>query len=403
MHEWAGPAFLVAFSVAFVWMAIAFLRRARQRRREMFAEDTPRLVREPPEGIDGEGAEAESAEVPEEPVAEVEAEVTEAEPEPEPEDEPEPAVEAAPVEIDPALQEGLAKTKSGLFSRLGNLFGGGAVDPKLLDELEDALLLADVGVRLSTRLLDELRAEIDAGKLEDGAALRAALKERMLSASRGATRQGDPLAAGGGAKPRVILFVGVNGVGKTTTIGKIASKLTAQDHSVVLAAGDTFRAAATEQLGIWGERAGCKVIKGEEGTDPASVIFNAIQHGVQIEADFVLADTAGRLHTKTELMDEIRKVKRAASKARSGAPDEIWLVVDATTGQNAVRQADEFHQALELTGVILTKLDGTAKGGVVVAIADTLSLPVLYVGVGEKAEDLRPFEATAFIEALFAA
>jgi len=200
----------------------------------------------------------------------------------------------------------------------------------------------------------------------------------------------------------VLLFVGVNGVGKTTSIGKIAHRLTQDKKKVALAAGDTFRAAAVEQLKIWGERTGCRVISGESQSDPASVIFNAVQHAVETKMDFLLADTAGRLHTKSELMDEITKVRRAAGKALEGAPHETWLVVDGTTGQNALAQAREFNQALGLSGVVLTKLDGTAKGGVVVAIANELKLPVRFVGVGEQAEDLRPFQAGVFLDALFA-
>ncbi len=230
--------------------------------------------------------------------------------------------------------------------------------------------------------------------------VRASLRAKMMAVVEGRDESEDPLAVNG-SKPRVILFVGVNGVGKTTTIGKIAAKLTGRGHSVVLAAGDTFRAAAAEQLEVWAERSGSRIIRGEEGTDPASVIFNAVQHARDAGADYVLADTAGRLHTKSELMDEIKKVKRAASKARDGAPDQTWLVLDATTGQNGLQQATEFHNTLELSGVILTKLDGTAKGGVVVAIASALGIPVRFVGVGEQVHDLRAFDAKQFVDALF--
>ena len=199
----------------------------------------------------------------------------------------------------------------------------------------------------------------------------------------------------------MVLFVGVNGVGKTTSIGKVAARLRQDGARVVLAAGDTFRAAAAEQLEIWGNRSGCRVVRGEPQADPASVIFNGIAAARQEGADWLLADTAGRLHTNAELMAELLKVKRAAGKARPGAPDEVWLVLDATTGQNALQQARQFHASLALTGLILTKLDGTAKGGVVVAIADALRLPVRYIGVGEQVEDLRPFVAEDFVAALF--
>ena len=230
--------------------------------------------------------------------------------------------------------------------------------------------------------------------------MRAALKKRVSEALGVDEPVDDPLVVGS-QKPRIILFVGVNGVGKTTTIGKVAAQLRGRNNSVVLAAGDTFRAAAAEQLSIWADRTGAKIIRGEEGADPASVVFNAVEHAKSIKADVVLCDTAGRLHTKTELMDEIKKVQRACGKSRPGGPDETWLVVDATTGQNALQQAKEFNQILGLTGVILTKLDGTAKGGVVIAIRDALKIPIRFVGVGEKAEDLRPFDARQFVEALF--
>lgn len=300
-----------------------------------------------------------------------------------------------------AMQKGLAKTRESFLGRINALLGGGKkVDASILDELEEVLLTADVGVALTMELIDELRAEFKAGVLNTPESVRDALCAKMMQvvSSQGAVE--DPLAIAG-EKPHVILFVGVNGVGKTTSIGKIASKLRDRGCSVVLAAGDTFRAAAAEQLGIWAERTGSKLIRGEEGTDPASVIFNAVQHARDSGADYVLADTAGRLHTKTELMDEIKKVKRAAGKARDDAPDATWLVLDATTGQNGLQQASQFHQALELSGVILTKLDGTAKGGVVVAIAKSLSLPIQFIGVGEQAKDLRAFDPPTFVSALF--
>lgn len=317
------------------------------------------------------------------------------------------SLDAAPVEDDrenrEAMARGLSKTRESFLGKLNSLFGGGKkVDGAVLDDLEEVLLTADVGVALTMELIDELRGELAKGKLDSAEAVRASLRAKMARVVAGQARAqaDDPLAVAGKA-PRVILFVGVNGVGKTTTIGKIASQLAASGHSVVMAAGDTFRAAAAEQLSIWAERSGARLIRGAEGADPASVIFNAVQHAQETGADFVLADTAGRLHTKAELMDEIKKVKRAASKAREGAPDETWLVIDATTGQNGLQQANEFNRALELSGVVLTKLDGTAKGGVVVAIASALGIPVRFVGVGEKATDLRPFNAEQFIDALF--
>ena len=202
-------------------------------------------------------------------------------------------------------------------------------------------------------------------------------------------------------RPYVLMVVGVNGVGKTTTIGKLAGRLTARGLKVVLAAGDTFRAAAVEQLEVWGDRVGAEVVQGAEGADPSSVVFDAIRHGKAEGADVVIADTAGRLHTKVPLMEELKKVHRVMGKAREGAPDDVLLVVDATTGQNAVQQAKLFREVVPLTGLALTKLDGTAKGGVIIGICDELKLPVRYIGVGEKVGDLRPFEPKAFVEALF--
>jgi fused signal recognition particle receptor len=287
------------------------------------------------------------------------------------------------------------------MGRIGALFTGKSkVDDSVLDELEDVLLTADVGVRLVMELVDDLRDQVSKKSLTSADDIRAALKARLGAALNRADTRGDPLSLNG-SSPKVVLFVGVNGVGKTTSIGKVANRIKNQGRTVVLAAGDTFRAAAVEQLRIWGERADCRVISGEDRADPASVIFNAVQHAVETKVDYLLADTAGRLHTKSELMDEIIKVGRAAGKALEGAPHEIWLVVDGTTGQNAVAQAREFNQALGLTGVILTKLDGTAKGGVVIAIANELKLPVRFVGVGEQADDLRPFKPDVFLDALF--
>jgi fused signal recognition particle receptor len=205
----------------------------------------------------------------------------------------------------------------------------------------------------------------------------------------------------GRTKPFVLLTIGVNGSGKTTTIGKLAAKLRAEGRSVVLGAGDTFRAAATEQLETWGARVGAPVVRGKEGGDPSSVIFDAIKRGVQDGADVVIADTAGRLHTKANLMDELQKVKRVAGKACEGSPHETWLVIDATSGQNAIAQAQIFTQAMAVTGIVLTKLDGTAKGGVILGIADQLGIPVRYIGIGERVEDLREFDADEFVEALF--
>ena len=300
-----------------------------------------------------------------------------------------------------AFKQGLERTRSSLLGKLSDLFGRATkIDDEVLDELEEVLISADVGVKLTMGLVDELRAKAAERAIETAADVQNALKELLLKAV-GTQVEDEGILVKETAGPKILLFVGVNGVGKTTSIGKIGSLLVNEGHQVVMTAGDTFRAAAVEQLKVWGERTDSKVIAGEEGTDPASVIFNGVQHGVQAGADFVLCDTAGRLHTKSELMDEIKKVRRAAGKAFEGAPHEVILVVDGTSGQNALIQAREFNDAVGLTGVILTKLDGTAKGGVVVAIAHELKVPIRFVGVGEKAEDLRPFDARAFVEGLF--
>jgi len=403
----------LALTALFVWGAVAALRRARRRRREQFEEtsaeelesrrDEERLRHDAADGAaelptgagsDADG-EAESA-------LESESETDRATVEAVSGSSEQGTLSERAAGADAALAHGLERTSVGLRERLAQVFGRHAtIDPSSVNELEDALLAADVGVVLSTRLLDGLRVELGKRKTLSRDEVRATLARQLAAALAADTCGGDPLAFAG-ARPYVVLFVGVNGVGKTTTIGKVATLAKARGHAVVLAAGDTFRAAAVEQLEVWATRSGARLIRGEAGSDPASVIFNAIDHATKVGADLVLADTAGRLHTKTSLMDEIKKVKRSAGKARAGAPDETWLVVDATTGQNALHQAREFHAALGLTGIILTKLDGTAKGGVVVAIADALHLPVRFVGVGERPEDLRPFDAASFVAALFA-
>jgi fused signal recognition particle receptor len=391
MRDWAGLATLGFFALVFLFFIYAFVKKARQRRRELTEDEAP-ISTEDRELI----AEAEGSahvELPAEPAHAPEEAVLPAEPPPEEEEE-----EKAPPPVDAALEKGLARTKEGFLGKLNALFARRpAVDPKLYEELEEILLTADVGVGLTGKLVAELRTR----RAENAEALRLSLKSRLSEVlAHNGNGNGNGSLETGPKRPHVILFVGVNGVGKTTTIGKIAQKYRDAGKSVALAAGDTFRAAAVEQLGIWAQRTGSTLFKGETNADPASVVFNAVQSAVAQNVDVLLADTAGRLHTKTELMDEIKKVKRAIGKARDGAPDETWLVVDATTGQNALQQAKEFNTALELSGVILTKLDGTAKGGVVLAIADGLKIPVRYIGVGETAQDLRPFDPRGFVEAL---
>jgi fused signal recognition particle receptor len=318
--------------------------------------------------------------------------------------EPAPAVRTAPPP--PArdlteLRKGLAKARGemGFLGRLASLFAGKKeLDPAIADQVEEILLTSDVGVATTQSILARLRDGLSKHELSSSQAVWDALRAE-------ATRI---LGIGGGKidaskKPTVVLMVGVNGVGKTTTIGKIATKLKGEGKTVLLAAGDTFRAAAVQQLEVWGRRIGCEVVKGKEGADPGAVIFDAVQKAKQVGIDVVLADTAGRLQTKTPLMDELKKIARTMQKAAEGAPHETLLVLDATNGQNATSQAKMFQEAIPLTGIVLTKLDGTAKGGVILGICEELKIPVRYVGLGERADDLREFAADEFVEALFGA
>ena len=298
------------------------------------------------------------------------------------------------------LRRGLekARSKEGFFGRLLSLFAGKKeIDPNLTAQLEEVLLGSDVGTKTTELLLGRVRDRLSRGELADNNAVWAALREEALQILSLSGRAG---AFSLRVKPTVVLMVGVNGVGKTTTIGKLATRLKAEGRHVILAAGDTFRAAAVQQLVVWGNRAGVEVVRGKDGVDPGSVIFDAVQRAKQVGADVVLADTAGRLHTKSNLMAELKKVVKTTAKALEGAPHEILLVVDATNGQNALAQAAEFQQAMSLTGVVLTKLDGTAKGGVVLGISDALQLPVRFVGLGETANDLHDFVPEEFVEAL---
>jgi fused signal recognition particle receptor len=301
------------------------------------------------------------------------------------------------------LADGLAKTRGGFMSRLNGLFTGGRpLDDKVLAELEEVLFTADIGVKTATQLLDAARERVKRKELSDPSRLRAVLREdieRILALDGQRASGGLALPA---ARPFVVMIVGVNGSGKTTTIGKLAAQVKQGGHSVLLGAGDTFRAAAGEQLEVWAARVGAPVVRGKDGSDPASVCFDAVKRGVEERFDVVLCDTAGRLHTKAPLMEELKKVMRVMAKACPGAPHEVLLVLDATNGQNAIAQARQFHEALGVTGIVLTKLDGTAKGGVVIGICDELKLPVRYVGVGERVPDLRPFSPHEFVEALFA-
>jgi fused signal recognition particle receptor len=281
---------------------------------------------------------------------------------------------------------------------MGSIAGRSKIDAETWDELEEALILADVGVGSTQDLLDHLRARVKADGLSNGEELLGALKSEMIERLSGFDRE---LTLSSESGPTVWLFVGVNGVGKTTTIGKLGVREVREGRTVLMAAGDTFRAAAAEQLGMWADRAGAELVRGSEGGDPSAVIFDGVEAANARNIDLVLADTAGRLHNKVNLMEELSKVRRVADKG-AGKVTEVLLVIDATTGQNGLVQAKQFTEAAELTGVVLTKLDGSAKGGIVVAIHDQLGIPVKLVGLGEGAEDLVPFDAAEFVEALFA-
>ena len=295
-----------------------------------------------------------------------------------------------------SLRKGLAASRGGFVARLAAVFRGRKeIDPNLLEQVEEVMIGSDVGPKTTAALLGRLRESMEREQLRDADAVWAALRAE-------ATRI---LALGGGpirttTKPTVVLMVGVNGVGKTTTIGKLATRYIGAGKKVSLAAGDTFRAAAVQQLEVWGRRVGATVVKGKEGADPGAVAFDATNAARQAGADLLLVDTAGRLQTKVPLMDEIKKVRKTMAKAMEGAPHETLLVLDATTGQNAFSQASLFKEALDLTGIVLTKLDGTAKGGIVLGICDELKVPIRYIGLGERAEDLREFVAEDFVEAL---
>lgn len=291
----------------------------------------------------------------------------------------------------------LNRGDSWLTYDLTNLLPGGQIDEQVLDELELRLIGADVGIETTEKVLKGLRAKVARKELGDLDALLDGLRESMLEV---VSPSSQPLRIDDSKKPFVILVVGVNGSGKTTTIGKLARRLTGEGRSVLLAAGDTFRAAAIEQLQVWGERNRVPVIAQTAGADPAAVIFDAMQSAQARGADVLIADTAGRLHTQSNLMDELKKVKRVLTRLDPEAPHEVLLVLDSSQGQNALAQAQQFNDALGVTGIVLTKLDGTAKGGIVLAIADQLKIPLRFIGIGESAEDFGVFEAESFIEAV---
>ena len=297
------------------------------------------------------------------------------------------------------LQKGLSKTRSTFTGRLDRLFlGKKEITDDLLEELEEILFTSDIGVTTTQELIDSVQEKVVRKELKDPEKLKDALRDHILSflevpaVSHPVPEPGEPL---------VILVIGVNGVGKTTTIGKAAQRFRMEGKQVMLVAADTFRAAAVEQLVVWGERVEAEVIRQKTGADPSAVVFDGLTAAISRKIDVVFIDTAGRLHTKTNLMEELAKIHRVAGRKLPGAPHEVWLVLDATTGQNAISQVEMFNKALGLSHIILTKLDGTAKGGIVVGILQQFKIPVKYIGIGEKLDDLRPFNAEDFMQAIF--
>jgi fused signal recognition particle receptor len=296
------------------------------------------------------------------------------------------------------LKRGIEKTRAGLTSRIEEaLASTKKIDENLLEELEYALISADIGVKTTEEVLSNIRIKVDRNLVNDASELKQLIREQLLEVLKSTEKPPTEVAA----PPEVVLVVGVNGSGKTTTIGKLTSRYKTQGRSVLLAAADTFRAAAIEQLQIWGTRTSTEVIHQKPGADPSAVLFDALQAAVARKSDYVIVDTAGRLHTKSNLMAELEKMRRTASRVVAGAPHEVLLVLDATTGQNGLEQARKFTEASGVTGIVLTKLDGTAKGGIVIAIARELNLPIRYVGVGEQLDDLLPFDAGKFVASLF--
>lgn len=295
------------------------------------------------------------------------------------------------------LKAGLSKTKEAITGKVNEVFSNfRKVDEGLLDELEEALILSDVGVNTASKIVDKLRQRIKLEKIEDADKVKDALKEEISNILKAKENNLNI-----STKPSVILFVGVNGAGKTTSIGKLSANLKSQGKKVLVAAGDTFRAAAIDQLEVWTNRAGVDILKRPEGSDPASVVFDAISKVKNEDYDILIIDTAGRLHTKKNLMDELGKIQRIIDRELPDADQDILIVLDGTTGQNALVQAKEFSEVAKITGIVLTKLDGTAKGGVVIGICDELNVPVKLIGVGEKIEDLQTFDAKEFAKALF--
>lgn len=392
----------LAIAIVVIALIVIVLRRASKkslakkgsaRERLGYDEDVPQVARrrrrKPEVAPPGETVEQREA-----------REEREAEDEREDEEEEEEEDEVAPADAEAAAayKAGLAKTRGGFVAKLGKLFSKKQIDAATVDELEEVLFTADIGPRAADRIFQSVKSGLSKSDLENPQKIWKQIKKtcrEILSVD------AKPLELSS-KKPFVLLILGVNGVGKTTTIGKLATKWKDEGKKVLLAAGDTFRAGATQQLEQWSLRAGVDIVKGKEAGDPSSVIFDAIKKGVDEGYDLVICDTAGRLQTNSGLMDELKKLRRVSDKAMSGAPHETWMVLDATTGQNAISQAKTFKADMEISGIVLTKLDGSAKGGVVLGICDELKVPVRFVGVGEKKEDLRPFDPNAFVEGLFA-
>lgn len=302
------------------------------------------------------------------------------------------------------LRSGLDKTRKSLVDNIQNIIGGGRkIDDELLEEIEDIMISADIGVATTERIIELLRERVKEEKVEDSSEIFRLLKEesrKLLRESPSADNDTN-YSIDEGRKPHTILVVGVNGVGKTTTIGKLAYNYKNAGRQVIIGAADTFRAAANEQIEIWSERAGVEIIQQKQGADPAAVAYDTLKSAISKNKDVVIIDTAGRLHNKGNLMKELEKMSRVMKKLKDDKPDDVYLVLDATTGQNAIQQAKEFMKVANITGIVLTKLDGTAKGGVILPIAAELNLPVRYIGVGEKIDDLQPFDPDDFIEAMF--
>jgi len=297
------------------------------------------------------------------------------------------------------LKAGIEKTRTGLVERLEDVIGGRKeIDSDLLEELEYTLITADIGVKTATEILESIRQRVDRKLVADAGEIKGLIRQHLLEVLEASDRPVPRVAE----PPAVVMVVGVNGSGKTTSIGKLARRFKTEGHSVLLCAADTFRAAAIEQLQVWGERTSTEVIRQNPGADPSAVLFDALKAAQARKVDYVVVDTAGRLHNKANLMSELEKMSRTAAKVIPGAPHEVLLVLDATTGQNGLEQARKFTETSGVTGIVLTKLDGTAKGGIVVAIARELNLPIRYIGVGEKIDDLLPFDPEQFVASLFA-